>query len=583
MYSSDGTTYDPIIDSIPNTGLIPDTNTFGQLCLDATNILPEDLRYSNFYIKADIFNSDLKPEPVHVFFHNAPEVKNGGIVDLNPDGVTIDKFNDGEANDLSRYDTIYIPKCVTGIATSIFSEKFISDKTGVYKTIQNIIFADRNGTCDVGADAFSSTTNLVLTGGIYIGCGIYTCSATTTRARFFSAYSDYSLSITMGDVTILGNCSSRSSDSGGTAPACFFSAYSGGTSASTSIVMGGVTINGDCSSGGSGGGSGAGYFFSADSSGDSSVAITGDVTINGNCSSGNGSSVASVSFFSAYSSNSSSDSSVVITGDVTINGNCISSGSASPACFFSAASSGDSSVAITGDVTINGNCSSGNSSSASAACFFSADSSGDSSVAITGDVTINGNCSSTSANAACFFSADSSGDSSLAITGDVTIDGNCSSSGDGTGEVYFFSAAGYSGDSSVAITGDVTINGNCSSNNSGSSTFINVACFFSASYSSSSVDSSFAITGDVTINGNCISSSSSGPACFFSVYNYSPTAIPITMGSVEFSSSAKITLSGMSGYKYFFYATAASSSTITNFLINSATFKTDTANGYPQN
>jgi hypothetical protein len=149
---------------------------------------------------------------------------------------SITSFND--SNVLSKYDTIYIPSEVKSISSNIFNDKFVSSANGNCHTIQNVIFADRTSTCDVGANAFSSSTILVLKGDVYIGVGTYLHNDSDTL--FFSTYSSRETSITMGDVIVNGSCCGFSS---------FFSAYcsqSSYGSRSALIDMDNVIINGNC-------------------------------------------------------------------------------------------------------------------------------------------------------------------------------------------------------------------------------------------------------------------------------------------------------------------------------------------------
>ncbi|GHU34416.1 hypothetical protein FACS1894166_11830 [Bacilli bacterium] len=228
----------------------------GKMLLHASNTR-DTYTFEDFYIQASIDDPKLIPEPILVHFHNAPEIETSGGI-ITGDETHITDFD--THNSLVKYDTIYIPDTITSIDSGVFSDCFTG--SGNCQTIQNVIFADRFGkVCDVGEDAFSSQTDLVLKGNIYIGFGKYVCDTGDVYAPafFFSTHaidsSTSDLSIEMGDVTVNGDC--IISAVGGTivadsiAPACFFSTCyldsDSDSDSDLSIKIGDVIINGDCS------------------------------------------------------------------------------------------------------------------------------------------------------------------------------------------------------------------------------------------------------------------------------------------------------------------------------------------------
>jgi hypothetical protein len=241
-------------------------------------------QFKDFCIEA-ILEGVQSPKPIQVHFHNAPEVKATDDAVVKRSDTNIIAFD--TTNSLSKYDTIYIPNDITTIADDIFYDKFTTiDST--CETIDNVIFADRVGTCDVGINAFSSSTRLWLKGDIYIGVGTYVQSG-TNPLLFSCSYSSSPPSppssdpfVLMGNVTINGNLSGGS----------IFSSHSTSNDAKSSVQIGNVIINGNCNSNGP--------FFSAHA------------------------------FSDATHSSGSSATSYIYMGDVTINGECINNGG----CFF---------------------------------------------------------------------------------------------------------------------------------------------------------------------------------------------------------------------------------------------------------
>ncbi|GHU31221.1 hypothetical protein FACS1894166_02280 [Bacilli bacterium] len=292
--------------------------------------------------------------PILVHFHNAPDVKAGGIIDQS--GTSITAFN--TSSTLSNYDTVYIPADITTITSQIFRNKFMG--TGNCGTIQNIIFADRTVNCDTGLDAFSvgQYDSLYLPGDIYIGKGVYKCNG-NDYGGFFSGGN-----IHLGNVTINGTCTSNTKffssndemiignvdidkDCTVIGPTIKFFSNSGYQTHPMHTIIGNITIKGECKIN-----CNFDYstFFASFAGSSECVVSIGNILINGACSNIN--SYSGAHFFSAYGPNA-----VMETGNITINNDCIDTGVASGSLFFSCFSSGSgNSSLITQNIAINANC-----------------------------------------------------------------------------------------------------------------------------------------------------------------------------------------------------------------------------------
>jgi hypothetical protein len=207
--------------------------TLGKLDLISGD--PGASQYIQFYIRATIIGSDLIPDSIRINFHNAPEVGSDQIINTTDNEI----IGFDQTSLLSQDDTIYIPTNITKIDDDVFYDKFTG--SGNCEDILNVIFADRLNDCDVGKNAFSSSTTLSVKGVGSIGEGRYVAEATDSVLFFSIDNSADSATVLMGDITIEGDV--YITGHGDENSICFFTSR---CNEQPHLTIGDININGNC-------------------------------------------------------------------------------------------------------------------------------------------------------------------------------------------------------------------------------------------------------------------------------------------------------------------------------------------------